>query len=95
MLMVGSGVHGRVLRKLQVPLVPIDLGILLGNEMEVNLCRALTISDGDRLILLGSPTAIILRVIVITGFVLPMILGWCVGRQMEAGRPPDEAAVAD
>ena len=47
MLLVGFGFMGWLLRKLGVPLVPVILGILLGNEMEVNLRRALTVSDGD------------------------------------------------
>ncbi|MGP6085905.1 tripartite tricarboxylate transporter permease [Antarctobacter jejuensis] len=86
MLMVGFGLAGWVLRKLDVPLVPIILGILLGNEMEVNLRRALTVSDGDWSILVGSPLAIILWLIAITGFVLPMVLGRRVKRQMKAKR---------
>jgi TctA family transporter len=52
---------------LDVPIVPIVLGILLGDEMEVNLRRAMTISDGDWSILVGSPLAIILWAIAITG----------------------------
>ena len=40
------GVLGWGLRKLDVPLVPIILGVLLGNQMEANLRRAMTISDG-------------------------------------------------
>ena len=87
MLMVGFGVLGWVLRKLTVPLVPVILGILLGNEMEVNLRRALTISDGDWSILVGSPLAIILWVIAIIGFTLPIFLGRRMRRRMEATRP--------
>lgn len=87
MLMVGFGLLGWVLRKLDVPLVPIILGILLGNEMEVNLRRALTISDGDWSILVGSPLAIILWIIAIIGFVVPMFLGRRMRRKMELNRP--------
>ena len=74
-LMVGFGLLGWALRKLSVPLVPIILGILLGNEMEVNLRRALTISDGDWFILVGSPLAIALWIFAVVGFVFPMIFG--------------------
>ncbi|WP_417522478.1 tripartite tricarboxylate transporter permease [Marinovum sp.] len=90
MLMVGFGFAGWLLRKLDVPLVPIILGILLGNQMEVNLRRAMTISDGDWLTLVGSPLAIILWIIAITGFVLPMLMGRRVKRQMEAARNEEE-----
>ena len=86
MLMVGFGIAGWILRKLEVPLVPIILGILLGNEMEVNLRRALTISDGDWSILVGSPLAIILWVIAILGFTLPMIYGRRVRAKMQTSR---------
>ncbi|SDB15162.1 tripartite tricarboxylate transporter permease [Bauldia litoralis] len=75
MVMVGFGVLGYVLRKLDVPLVPVILGVLLGNEMEKNLRRALTISDGDWSILLGSPLAIGLWVFAIVGFLAPLIIG--------------------
>jgi len=69
-----------------VPLVPIILGILLGNEMEVNLRRAMTISDGDWSILVGSPLAITLWFIAIAGFVLPMFFGQRIKKQMQASR---------
>ncbi len=75
MVMIGFGVLGYVLRKLDVPLVPIILGVLLGNEMEKNLRRALTISDGDWSILWGSPLAIGLWVFAIVGFLAPLIFG--------------------
>ena len=74
-MMVGFGVVGWVLRKLDVPLVPVILGILLGNDMEVNLRRAMTISDGDWSILLASPMSIGLWTVAILGFVVPIIWG--------------------
>ncbi len=75
MVMVGFGVLGYVLRKLDVPLVPIILGVLLGNEMEKNLRRALTISDGEWSILWGSPLAIGLWTFAVVGFLAPLIVG--------------------
>ena len=47
MVMVLFGIGGWALRKLDVPLVPVILGTLLGNEMEVNMRRAVSIVDGD------------------------------------------------
>jgi putative tricarboxylic transport membrane protein len=75
MMMIGFGVFGYLLRKMEVPLVPVILGILLGNQMEDNLRRALTISDGDWSILWGSPLAIGLWTFAVAGFVAPMLLG--------------------
>lgn len=75
MLTVAFGFLGWVFRKLEVPLVPIILGILLGNEMEVNLRRALQISDGDWSILFSSPLSITLWIIAIVGLLLPVVVG--------------------
>jgi len=86
MLMVGFGVAGWILRKLEIPLVPIILGILLGNQMEVNLRRAMTISDGDWFTLVGSPLTIILWVIAIAGFVLPMFYSRKMRAPMDSNR---------
>ena len=60
LVMVGFGLLGWVLRKLGVPLVPIILGVLLGNQMEASLRRALTTSDGDLSALVASPLSITL-----------------------------------
>lgn len=95
MLMVGFGLAGWLLRKLSVPMVPIILGILLGNEMEVNLRRAMTISDGDWSILVGSPLAIILWIIAITGFVLPIFIGGRLKRKMSARQQEEGTGVID
>lgn len=84
MLMVGFGFLGWLLRKLGVPLVPVILGILLGNQMEVNLRRALEVSDGDWSILIGSPLSIGIWVIAITGFVLPIFFGKKVKKRMSS-----------
>jgi putative tricarboxylic transport membrane protein len=75
LVMTGFGIMGYVLRKLDVPLVPVILGVLLGNEMEKNLRRALTISDGDWSILWGSPLAIGLWAFAIIGFLTPIVFG--------------------
>ena len=94
MVMVGFGVMGWVLRKLDVPLVPVILGTLLGNEMEANLRRALTISDGDWSVLVGSPLAIVLWIIAFVGFVLPIIFGKVLKRRMRMTRD-EEGAISD
>ncbi len=75
MMMVFFGVLGWLFRKFDIPLVPIVLGVLLGNDMEVNLRRAMTISDGDWFILVASPLSIGLWVLAILGFVVPIFTG--------------------
>jgi putative tricarboxylic transport membrane protein len=74
LLMIGFGVLGWVLRKLDVPMVPVILGILLGELMEKNLRRALTISDGDLSILYGSPLAVGLLSVAVLGFIVPIFM---------------------
>lgn len=88
LVMIAFGVLGWVLRKLDVPLVPVILGVLLGGEMERNLRRALTISDGDWTALVASPLSITLWTIAIVGFVAPMVLG----RFLRPKRPDTAAA---
>jgi putative tricarboxylic transport membrane protein len=55
LLITGFGLLGYVLRKLEIPLVPVVLGLLLGGIMETNLRRALSISGGNWSILISSP----------------------------------------
>ena len=74
LLMVGFGVLGYVLRKLDVPTVPVILGILLGNNMENALRRAMVLSDGDWSFLFSTPIAVGLWIAAIAGFVAPMFL---------------------
>lgn len=88
MVMIAFGVLGWVLRKLDVPLVPVIMGVLLGNQMEANLRRALTISNGDWSALFGSPLSVALWVLAVIGFALPLVIG----RKLKSGM--DEARVA-
>ena len=74
LMLVGFGILGYVLRKLDVPTVPVILGILLGCNMEDALRRAMTLSDGDPTYLFSSWIAIGFWVFAIAGFVAPMFL---------------------
>ena len=73
--MVAFGVLGYILRKADIPLVPIILGMLLGPEMEKNLRHVMQINDGDWLALWNSPLSITLWIIALLGLLLPIILG--------------------
>jgi len=74
LLMIGFGALGFFLRKLDVPTVPIILGILLGSHMEVSLRQSMTISGGDWTYLFSSGIAIGLWIAAIVGFIAPMFL---------------------
>lgn len=92
MVMIGFGVLGWVLRKLDVPLVPVILGTLLGNEMEVNLRRAVEIANGDYAVLVGSWLAIGLWTVAAIGFVLPILVGGLLRRRMAQATNTDTSA---
>jgi putative tricarboxylic transport membrane protein len=73
--MVGFGVIGYILRKVDIPLVPVILGMLLGPEMEKSLRHALVLSDGDWGALFNSGLSIGLWTVAILGLLLPIIIG--------------------
>jgi len=69
-LVVAIGVIGYLLRKLGLPMPPLVLGVVLGEMMEQNLRRALSITNGELGILFKSPICIglwVAAIIVIIG----------------------------
>lgn len=60
MAVVSIGVIGYLLRKMHVPMAPMVLGVVLGDMMEQNLRRALSITNGEVSILWSSPVSIVL-----------------------------------
>ncbi|MEM5500369.1 tripartite tricarboxylate transporter permease [Ahrensia kielensis] len=74
LLVVAFGALGYVLRKLDVPTVPIIMGILLGGQMEKQLRDAMVLSGGDASSLFASPISIGLWVAGILGFLAPIVL---------------------
>ncbi len=75
-LVIGIGVLGYFLRKLGMPMAPLVLGVVLGEMMEQNLRRALSITNGDLNILWESPISIGLWVAAIVTVTVPPILRW-------------------
>lgn len=74
LLVTGIGALGYFLRKFGVPMAPLVLGVVLGNMMEQNLRRALSITDGNLSVLFASPIAIALWTAAIAVVVVPQIL---------------------
>jgi hypothetical protein len=62
-LVIGIGVVGYILRWLQVPVLPLVLGVVLGYMVESNFRRSLLISGGDPMIFLSDTASLILLVI--------------------------------
>ena len=73
-LMIIFGIMGYAFRKMDIPTVPVILGILLGYQMENNLRHAMTLSDGDWTYLFSSPISIGLWIAAVLGFVAPVFL---------------------
>ena len=80
-LMTGLGFAAYLLRKQGVPMAPLILGFVLGDLMEQNLRRALSISNGDAGILVGSPITIGLWTAAVLMLVVPVGLRWLAGRR--------------
>ncbi|WP_029912822.1 tripartite tricarboxylate transporter permease [Pelobacter seleniigenes] len=74
-MIIGLGVFGWLLRKLQFSLAPVILGVVLGNIFEDNLRRALSISGGDWSILFESGSSLFLYFLAILIVFAPMLLG--------------------
>ncbi|UIJ74159.1 tripartite tricarboxylate transporter permease [Aurantimonas sp. HBX-1] len=90
LVMIGFGLLGFVMRKLDISLVPLVLGLLLGADMENNLRRALSISNGDFSILFESPIALVIYAI--TAVALLVAFGFAfTGRRIA---PPSEKDAA-
>jgi putative tricarboxylic transport membrane protein len=75
-MMVGIGIFGYILRKLDFPLSPILLGFILGGLMEQNLRRALSISNGSLDILWSSPITLGVWVLTVIMLAFPLLRIW-------------------
>ena len=73
MAVVVIGGIGYLLRKLNVPMAPMVLGVVLGDMMEQNLRRALSITNGDTAILWSSPVTLVLWVLAAAVVLGPML----------------------
>jgi putative tricarboxylic transport membrane protein len=72
--MVGLGVLGYILRKMHFPMSPLILGFVLGEMLEQNLRRALSISNGSMSILWESGVAKGLLVMAAAVIIIPPLL---------------------
>jgi putative tricarboxylic transport membrane protein len=81
LMVVGIGVVGYFLRKMSVPMAPMVLGVVLGNMMEQNLRRALSITDGGIGILFESGISIGLWVAAVSVAIVPPLLRYLAARK--------------
>ncbi|UQY34097.1 tripartite tricarboxylate transporter permease [Pseudomonas fulva] len=83
-LMIGIGVAGYILRKMDFPLSAILLGFILGGLMEQNLRRALSLSNGDLSILWSSSISLAVWALVAMMIALPIWRIWRARRKATA-----------
>jgi len=77
LLMVSAiGLIGYFLRKASLPMAPLILGVVLGDMMEQNLRRALSMSDGDVRILFASPVSLGFWAVSLLVALLPVWRRW-------------------
>ncbi|MDN3987650.1 tripartite tricarboxylate transporter permease [Zwartia vadi] len=72
-LVVAIGVIGYLLRKMGLPMPPLVLGVVLGEMMEQNLRRALSITNGEIGILFQSPISIGLWIAALVVIIAPSL----------------------
>ena len=73
-VMFGFGLPGYILRKLDFPITPIILALVLGGILEENFRRALIVSNGDYTIFVSQPISAILLVMAALSLMSPYIL---------------------
>ena len=68
------GVIGYLFRKIDIPLAPMVLALVLGGIMEQSFRQAMTISGADPKIFIGSGISITLLILAVVMLVLPVVL---------------------
>lgn len=72
-MVIFIGLIGYVLRRLQFPIAPLAIGLVLGPLCEFNMRRALLISDGNPIIFLQRPISCAFLVIAVIVALMPII----------------------
>ena len=81
LMLLGFGIVGYLMQRYGFPLAPAVLALVLGELVEQNLRRALTISDGDVTIFVQRPISLTLLVVIFFVAVLPPLLRLLRSRQ--------------
>jgi putative tricarboxylic transport membrane protein len=80
-LLLAMGLLGFAMRRFDIPLAPTIIGVILGPMAETQMRRALQLSNGDPSVLVGSPVAIIVYVLVALIIAGSVIMGWVARRR--------------
>ena len=68
------GIVGYLFRKIDIPLAPMVLALVLGGIMEQSFRQAMTISGADPKVFVGSAICIILLILAVLMVLLPVVL---------------------
>jgi putative tricarboxylic transport membrane protein len=68
------GVMGYVFRKVDIPVAPMVLSLVLGGMMEQSFRQAMTISGGNPAVFVGSAICVVLVALSVVSLVLPFVL---------------------
>ncbi|MBR3190351.1 tripartite tricarboxylate transporter permease, partial [Bosea sp. (in: a-proteobacteria)] len=90
-LMCGLGLIGYVARVYDFPVAPALIGLILGPQAEIQLRRALAVSQGDWSVLVGTPISASLLAIAALVLTVPPLLAWRRRRAEEAEAQPASA----
>jgi putative tricarboxylic transport membrane protein len=72
-LTVLLGILAYVMRKVGFPLIPLLIAFVLARLFEDNLRRAMSLSDGDPIVLFSSPIAVIFWLLALVALLVPIV----------------------
>jgi putative tricarboxylic transport membrane protein len=82
-IMIGSGFLGYVMRRFGFSVVPVAMGLILGELVETNLKQSLVIFDGNWLLFFTRPIALLFFVLTALGLFSPMIFEKITSRKLK------------
>ena len=83
-LMIICGVIGFFLLKIDFSVPPLILGLILGNTLESNLRRSLTLSDGSAMIFVQHPISLVLLILSVLSLFWPIVQPYLKKRKQAA-----------
>ena len=69
--MVGFGVIGYLMKRVDIPAAPVILGIVLGKLMEEKMRQSMVISDGSLMIFINRPISLFLLFLAVVAITNP------------------------
>ncbi|MDG4668156.1 tripartite tricarboxylate transporter permease [Mycobacterium sp. 236(2023)] len=87
-ILLVMGLLGVIMRRFGLPIVPIIIGVILGPRAELELRRALQLSDGDPSVLVHSPFSITLYTLVALALIVPLVWRFIAARRRGDAQEP-------